>query len=45
MSKGQKRNGHEQKKPKQDKPEAAVARPTLTALHKRAALPIHTKKK
>jgi hypothetical protein len=43
MSKGQKRNGREQKKPKQDKPKAA-AQSALAALHERAALP-HAKKK
>ena len=45
MSKGQKRNGREQKKPKQDKPKAAVAQSALAALHQRAALPTHAKKK
>jgi hypothetical protein len=45
MAKGQKRSNREQKKPKQDKPKAAVARSALTALHERPALPIHAKKK
>jgi hypothetical protein len=45
MSKGQKRNSREQKKPKQDKPKAAVAQSALAALHERAALPTHAKKK
>ena len=44
MSKGQKRNGREQKKPKQDKPKAAVAQSALASLHERATLP-HAKKK
>ena len=44
MSKGQKRNGRERKKPKQERPKAAAARSALAALHERAALP-HAKKK
>ena len=44
MAKSQKRNNREQKKPKQDKPKAAVAQSALAALHERAALP-HAKKK
>ena len=45
MAKGQKRSNREQKKPKQDKPMAAVAQSALTALHERPALPISAKKK
>jgi hypothetical protein len=45
MAKGQKRNNREQKKPKQDKPKAAVAQSALAALHERPALPTHAKKK
>ena len=45
MAKGQKRSNREQKKPKQDKPKAAVARSALAALHERPALPTHAKKK
>lgn len=44
MSKGQKRNSREQKKPRQDKPKAAAAPSALAALHERPALP-HAKKK
>jgi hypothetical protein len=45
MAKGQKRNNREQKKPKQDKPKAALARSALAGLHERPALPSHAKKK
>jgi hypothetical protein len=45
MAKGQKRNGREQKKPKQDKPIVAAGRSALTALHDRPAVPSPTKKK
>jgi hypothetical protein len=45
MSKGQKRNSREQKKPKQDKPKVAAGQSALTALHDRPALPASTKKK
>lgn len=45
MSKGQMRGNREQKKPKQDKPKAAVAQSALTALHERPILPTPTKKK
>jgi hypothetical protein len=45
MAKGQKRNNREQKKPKQDKPKAAVAQSALAALHERPALPTHAKKR
>jgi hypothetical protein len=45
MAKGQKRSNREQKKPKQDKPRAAVARSALGALHERPTLPTPTKKK
>jgi hypothetical protein len=45
MAKGQKRNNREQKKPKQDKPKAAVVQSALAALHERPALPTHAKKK
>jgi hypothetical protein len=45
MAKGQKRSNREQKKPKQDKPKAAVARSALTSLHERPALPTQGKEK
>ncbi len=45
MAKGQKRNNREQKKPKQEKPKAAVARSALTGLHERPAPPTPAKKK
>ena len=45
MAKGQKRNSREQKKPKQDKPKAAAAPSALAALHERAPLPTHAKKR
>ena len=45
MAKGQKRGNREQKKPKQDKPKAAVARSAMAALHERPTLPTHAKKK
>ena len=45
MAKGQKRSNREQKKPKQGKPKAAAAQSALAALHERAALPTHAKKK
>ena len=45
MAKGRKRNNREQKKPKQDKPKSAVAQSAVAALHERAALPTHAKKK
>jgi len=44
MAKGQKRNGREQKKPKQGKAAVAVARSALAALHDRPATPVPTKK-
>jgi hypothetical protein len=45
MAKGQKRNNREQKKPKREKPKAAVARSALTGLHERPAPPAPAKKK
>jgi hypothetical protein len=45
MSKGQKRGNREQKKPKQDKPKAAVAQSALAALHERPPLPAPARKK
>jgi Protein of unknown function (DUF2934) len=45
MAKGQKRGDREQKKPKQDKPKAVVARPALAASHERPAPPTHAKEK
>ena len=45
MAKGQKRNNREQKKPKQDKPKAAVAQSAMAALNERPAPPGHAKKK
>ncbi len=45
MSKGERRGNREQKKPKQDKPKAPVARSALAALHDRPALPAPAKKK
>lgn len=45
MAKGQKRSSREQKKPKQEKPKAGVARSALAALHDRPVLPTHAKKK
>ena len=44
MAKGQKRNGREQKKPKQNKPTVTAGRSALTALHDRPAMPVPTKK-
>ena len=45
MAEGPKRSGREPKKPKQDKPKAAVAQSALAALHERAPLPTHAKKR
>jgi hypothetical protein len=45
MAKGQKRSNREQKKPKQDKPKAAVARSALAGLHERPTPPAQAKKK
>ena len=44
MAKGQKRSTREQKKPKQEKPKAAVARSALAGLHERPAPPTPAKK-
>ncbi len=45
MAKGQTRNNREQKKPKQEKPKAAVAQSALAALHERPTLPTPARKK
>ena len=45
MSKGQNRGNREQKKPKQNKPKAAVAQSPLALLHERPTLPTSAKKK
>jgi hypothetical protein len=45
MAKSQKRSNREQKKPKQEKPQPAVAQLAFTGLHERPATPTPTKKK
>ena len=45
MAKGQERSNREQKKPKQEKPQAAATRSALGALHERPAPPTPAKKK
>ena len=45
MSKSQKQSNREQKKPKRDKPKAAVAQSALATLHERPTLPTQSRKK